>query len=289
MERPGLRLPDFVIIGAMKSATTSLYRWLGDQPEVFLAWPKETDFFSRDEVWHRGVESYAALFAAAAPEQTIGEASVSYSSPGRSAVVARRMAAILPAAQIVYVIRHPIERIRSHYRHEVQRGRERRPLGDVLREPENDYIGNSMYFTCLQPYLDSFAREQICTVRFDDLVGRPSPGWHAVLTHLGVADRPRPTSIHNVTVDKSQHTRAMSVLMRSRLLRSGVVAKVPVGVRRVGRRLVMRDGRRYRERIEGALAPISEAVSEPIWQDLARLEAWLGLGRPLWERARDAA
>lgn len=283
------RLPDFLIIGAMKSATTSLYRWLADQPEVFMAWPKEADFFSRDDLWRKGIESYAAMFTPATSDQLIGEASVSYSSPDRSAVAAPRMARTVPDARLVYVLRHPVERIRSHYRHEIQRGRERRPLLEALAEPGNGYLGNSRYFSCLEPYLRSFPREQICVVRFDDLVGDPAPGWRSVLTHLGLPDRPRPPTVHNVTEEKPQHRRAMLLLRRSGLLRAGLVAKLPPGMRRIGKRFVMRDDAGYRAQVEGALEPIPQGLTEPVWEDVARLETWLGLDRPLWERARDAA
>jgi hypothetical protein len=48
------RFPDFVIIGAMKSATSTLYHWLGDQPECYLASPKETNFFAVERDWSKG-------------------------------------------------------------------------------------------------------------------------------------------------------------------------------------------------------------------------------------------
>jgi hypothetical protein len=160
---------------------------------------------------------------------------------------------------------------------------------EALAEPGNGYLGNSRYFGCLEPYLRSFPREQICVVRFDDLVADPAPGWPAVLEHLGLPDRPRPPTVHNVTEGKPQHTRAMSLLRRSGILRPGLVARVPPGVRRIGKRLVMRDDDRYRAQVEGALEPIPDGLVEPVWEDVARLEAWLGVDRPLWERARDAA
>ncbi len=72
------RLPDFIIIGAMKSATTTLHGLLASQPGVFMSTPKEPCFFSDDEVWARGVGWYASLFEAAPAGALLGESSTHY-------------------------------------------------------------------------------------------------------------------------------------------------------------------------------------------------------------------
>jgi hypothetical protein len=279
------RLPDFVIIGAMKSATTSLYRWLADQPEIFLARPKETDFFTRDDRWARGATWYASLFEAAEDGQLLGEASVSYSSPQLCGLAASRMTSTIPAARLVCVLRHPLERIRSHYRHEVQRGRERRTMVEALRDPANPYVGHSRYFACLNPYLESFGRDQLCVVRFDDLTDGGQVAWREVISHLGLSYRTPPSQAYNVSDGKPQHTRVMAFMMRSGWLRSDLIAHVPSPIRRFGKRLVTRHGSGYRSLLESARAPMPPDVSREVWEDVARLEDRLGGVSPLWERA----
>jgi hypothetical protein len=69
-----MRLPDFLILGIMKSGTTWLYRWLEQHPNIFLSAIKEPNFFSRDEVWSKGLQWYSELFAAAEDGQLAGEA-----------------------------------------------------------------------------------------------------------------------------------------------------------------------------------------------------------------------
>jgi Sulfotransferase family len=277
------RLPDFVIIGAMKSATTSLYRWLADQPEIFLARPKETDFFTRDDRWARGATWYASLFEAAGEDQLLGEASVSYSSPRSCEVAAYRMASTIPTAKLVCVLRHPLERIRSHYRHEVQRGRERRRMVEALRDPANPYVGHSRYFACLNPYLEWFGRDQLCVVRFDDLIDGEQVAWRSVISHLGLPYRTPPGGAYNVSDGKAQHTRVMALMLRSGWLRSDLIARVPSPIRRFGKRLVTRRGSGYRSLLESALAPIPPEVSRHVWEDVGRLEERLGRSDPLWE------
>ena len=274
------RLPDVVIIGAMKSATTSLYRWLDEQPEVFMAHPKETRFFS--DKWERGREWYSGLFAAAAPGQLLGEASVNYTDPRKAPVVADRMARTVPDAHIIFVVRHPIERLRSHYRHEVQRRREDRSLAKAVGESGNAYVGHSSYHTCLQPYIDRFPRDRILVVRFEDLVRPPSPAWSAVLRSLSLSDRPAPEMSHNVSGEKAQWTRAMAWAKRNRLISLRQVSRLPKPLRRAGRLVFARGGSSYERKLEASRASLPSELLAPIWEDVARLETWLG--SPLWSR-----
>ena len=279
MERES-RLPGFVILGAMKSATTSLYRWLDEQPEVFMAHPKETRFFS--DKWALGRDWYSGLFAAASPGRSLGEASVNYTDPTFASLAAERMSATIPDARLIYIVRPPVERLRSHYRHEVQRRREDRSLLEALSDPENAYAGHSSYHTCLQPYIERFPREQILVVRFEDLVRPPAPAWSAVLRFLSLADRPLPEGSHNVSSEKAQWTRLMAWAKRNRLISLRQVSRLPKPVRRVGRLLFARGGPSYLRKLDASRVPIPSELEAPLWEDLAKLEAWLGL--PLWSR-----
>jgi hypothetical protein len=287
----GARLPDFIIIGAQKSATSSLYWWLQDQPECFLASPKETNFFSFDRDWSKGLGWYSDQFSAARPGAMLGEASVSYTYAATCAIASERMAATVPAARLVYVVRDPIERLRSHFRHEVQRNRERRPLGMAILEPDNAYVGNSCYFSCLRPYTERFPREQICIVRFEDLVHEPHVAWSDVLRFLGLPERQAPGTAANVTRENGGWSPAMRWLKEKRILRFSTVARLPGPVRKVGRRLLISDGREFERKLEASHESIPEEITDLIWRDVKRLERWLGLRSPLWpaiERSPEA-
>ena len=272
------RFPDLVIIGAMKSATTSLYRWLDAQSDVFMAHPKETNFFT--DHWSRGRSWYAGLFAEAEPNQLLGEASVNYTSPNLASSAADRMAEMIPNARLIYVLRNPVERIRSHYRHEVQRRRESRSLLEALREPDNSYTGHSCYARCLQPYIDRFRREQIIVIRFEDVVRPPLPAWSEVLRFLSLPERPAPGGAHNVSGEKAQFTWAMAWAKRKGLINFGQISRLPQPVRRVGKLLFARGGNSYARKLEASRVPIPGELLTAVWADLARLEGWLG--SPLW-------
>lgn len=273
------RLPDFVVIGAMKSGTSSLYQWLGRQPELALPQVKEPHFFSRDEVWGRGLDWYRQLFPEA-PGTRTGEASTTYTNPDHCLAAAARMAKVIPDAKLVYLLRHPVERLRSHYRHAVLRGEERRPLVQILDDPGNRYLRRSLYHYCVAPYLDAFDRSQICVVRFEDLLSDGSPGWLRVLDHLGLPARPRPDEAYNVSAEKSHYSALMNLIWNSSL--RSQVNRVPAPVRRRLRGLAVRSGPSYDSRLHASEVPIPDDIVAPMWRDLERLERWLGRDQPLW-------
>lgn len=275
---PSGRLPDFVIIGAAKSGTTTLHQWLGGQPEISATELKEPRFFSRD--WGNGLEWYRSLFAGAAADQLVGEASTNYTDQRYCEVAARRMAATIPRARLIYVVRHPVERLRSQYRHNWRRAAESAPLLEAIRRADNPYVSRSLYFSRLSPYLERFPTAQICVVRFEDLVDDTAvPAWPAVLAHLGLDDRPRPSGAHNVTDLQPQVNPALRRLARSRWLRR--LPTPPPAATRLAKQALRRSVRRAPADIEVEIPPV---ILDQLWADTARLETWLGAG-PLWKRS----
>jgi hypothetical protein len=270
------RLPDFVIIGAGKSGTTTLYRWLAAQPEVFSSSLKEPRFFSRD--WHKGIEWYSALFAGGGQDQLVGEASTNYTDIEYCEVAAQRMVDIIPGVRLVYLLRHPIDRLHSQYRHNWRRAVESEPLADAVLRPNNPYVGRSLYHSRLQPYAERFARQQICVVRFEDLVVPPQSGWGEVLDHLGLEERPAPGDAHNVTADQASVSTGLRRLERGGWLDR--LPPVPNTIRQRATSVLQRVGRRPPAPTDVELPP---AVVGDVWADIERLEDWLGGGR-LWDR-----
>src|SRR5690242_11569113 len=127
-------LPTFLVIGAMKAGTTSLYEYLRAHPQIFMATPKELHFFPESKHWGDGVDWYTAHFEAGRDDAVRGEISPSYSQADQFPGVAARVAQVVPDAKIVYLVREPVARAQSMYLHEVASGRERRPIEQALRE-----------------------------------------------------------------------------------------------------------------------------------------------------------
>src|SRR3954469_22213852 len=102
------RLPDFIVIGAMKCATTTLHEQLARQPGVFMSRPKELNFFSDDETYGLGLGWYASVFGRAAPGDLCGESSTHYTKLPVYPRAVERMSRALPGVKLIYVMRDPV-------------------------------------------------------------------------------------------------------------------------------------------------------------------------------------
>ena len=166
-----MKLPDFLIVGSMKSGTTSLYHDLVQHPQIFLPEEKEPDALCRDDVlsdW--GLRSYAALFEPARPHQLCGEASTSYTKlPTHRRVPERARTVLGDDVRIVYLVRDPVERTRSHHEFLYQMGLMGPNVDSVLDEDET-LIEYSRYALQIQPWIDIFGREQVMILQFETYV-----------------------------------------------------------------------------------------------------------------------
>ena len=278
-----MRLPDFIVIGTAKSGTTTLYRWLSAQPETVMPLDpnhKEPHFFVSDDRWSRGLEWYASLFADVPADRLTGEASPGYTHPRHAPVAVERIGEIVPEARLVCILRHPLDRLRSAYRHGLQGGHRPVPLEQAVRSSREPLVERSLYHLSLEPYFRRFPREQICIVRFEDVTGGDHEGWRAVLRHVGLPDdRPPPATAHNVSARKEQYPRWVSRLLRSG--RAGAAARLPAAVRKGSKGALQRFGPEFDEHLELSTGPVPHDVVTELRADAAKLEALLGRG-PLW-------
>lgn len=183
---PPMSLPTFVVIGAMKAGTTSLYHYLRAHPHVFMPRVKELDFFMEEANWSRGLRWYERRFKGA-PDGTIalGEASTNYSKYPQYPGVPERMAGVLPDAKLIYVVRHPVDRIWSHYRHRVAVGSERRPLAEaVLTDPT--YVDASRYAMQARRFLEHFDRDRLLILTSEALRDQRADAIAQVYRFIGV-------------------------------------------------------------------------------------------------------
>lgn len=191
-----MRLPDFIIGGAIKGGTTSLNYYLKQHPDVYMSVFKEPRYFAYepdnpDHVAGRGLrfpiktlEEYAALFDEAAEGQMAGEASPHYL---RSPVAPQRICETIPDVKLIFSLRHPVKRAYSSYWHKVRLGLEDRAVEDALSENDQAVL-HGLYYQSLQGWHARFDRSQIKIVLFEDLV-RDGLGVFADLCRfIGVDD-----------------------------------------------------------------------------------------------------
>src|SRR6266487_1947701 len=111
---------DFIIIGAQKAGTTSLYHYLREHPGIYMPPEKEAPFFTSKGSFLRDWEQFAAdYFGAASVEQRWGKATPAYMADPR---VAARIHSLMPRVLLIALLRNPVERAYSHYMMSVRRG-----------------------------------------------------------------------------------------------------------------------------------------------------------------------
>lgn len=184
----GGRLPNLVIIGAVKCGTTSLHVYLARHPQIHMSAVKELDFFLAGGWghWERGVDWYARHFDA--PGHLVyGEASPRYTTWPLFEGVAERMASVIPAARLIYLVRDPIERMVSDWAMGVGSGHEKRPLEEALRDRDtHHYLSRSSYHLQLGRFRAHYRREQILVVDADELRHARRKTLREVFRFLGV-------------------------------------------------------------------------------------------------------
>ncbi len=241
------RLPDFIVIGAMKSGTTTLFELLQRHPRVFMCHPKEPQFFSRDPVYARGESWYRELFSEARDDQICGEASACYSRWPHFGDVPGRMARHVPGVRLLYIMRHPVERAYSHYAH-IMQARLMRSEGVISFEQALDEIPEiidaSLYLTQIEQYLAHFPAEHLLLLTLDELSSEPGPTLDRVQSFLGLerADLLANGAVHaNVWGDRAARHKLRIALEKLRRTRPFQLARglTPAPVRRAGRELIL--------------------------------------------------
>jgi len=183
-------LPTFLIIGAMKAGTTSLWHYLDLHPQIQVSDTKEINFFVAEKNWSRGWEWYESLFVKNQKDiRALGEASTSYTKKPEFQGIPQRIVTRLPEVKLIYIVRDPIERIRSMYVHMVYAGYEQRPFESAVTDPEiNYYVDFSRYFYQLSQYLDYFLLDQILVIASEDLYSFRQETLKRVFRFLKVAE-----------------------------------------------------------------------------------------------------
>jgi hypothetical protein len=217
-----MTLPNFLIIGAAKSGTTSLHAYIGQHPQAYMSPLKETNFFAFDgeRPWFGGpdgdvfmrdsvyrLEQYARLFEGQTDKLAIGETSPRYLSVGGTAARIKRS---LPTVKLVAILRNPADRAFSAFSMRKRDGWEpcetlERAIADEPRRIAERWGGGiyratGLYAQQLRSYYEHFAREQIRVYLYDDLVSAPDQMFADLFGFLGIDPRFRPETSRRLNV-----------------------------------------------------------------------------------------
>jgi hypothetical protein len=203
-------LPDFVIIGAHKCGTTSLYHLLTRHPHVESAAAKELRFFTNH--FDKGIEWYRRCFPQPKwkdGRRTItGEATPYYLFHPRTA---ERMAEVVPQARLITLLRNPVDRAYSHYYHQVRLGRETRSFEEAVESEQerllrregvtsevqdltradrerSKYLSRGIYVDQLLRWAMFFDNEQMLVLKSEDFFERTTDTFKLVQDFLDLPE-----------------------------------------------------------------------------------------------------
>lgn len=191
-----MTLPNFIIIGAAKSGTTSMKHILAQHPEIFIYLSPKPRFFTfKDELPNycgpgdqafnqtsiTNIDRYQALFAEVKDQIAIGEKSTSYLVS--STIASERIHQYLPEVKLIAILRHPADRAYSNYLNKVQVGLEKLAFPEALAaekarqqanwSPSWQYLQNGYYAARLKDYFQYFSPSQIRIFLYEDWTGNP--------------------------------------------------------------------------------------------------------------------
>ena len=272
------RLPNFLVIGAMRSGTSALGSYLRAHPEVFVTVQGEVHFF--DSKFERGVDWYRGQFRDAGVATAVGEttATYMYDEPALD-----RMASVVPDARLIAILRNPVDRAYSHYWLNRARGLEPLSFADAVhaegeRLAQGDrrthfgksYVDRGRYLRQLENVVARFRRDDLHVAIFEDLREDAGGVYGSICRFLGVDDGFAPPHLGDRVFGYREY-RSATLHRATRYL--------PVGVRRrVRRRNTLKAD--YPPMHEGIRAQLLDSFAD----DNRRLAEWLGRDLSRWDR-----
>ena len=287
-------LPNFLIIGAEKAATTWLARCISEHPSAYVPPEKEIFFFSSR--FERGIDWYADHFRDASGQPAVGEATPVYLSHPEAA---ERIHATLGDIALILSVRHPVDRAYSAYWHNLRRGRLR---GDTdfatsFATDACEIRSRGNYAAHISRYLRWFPRERLLALVFDEIRDDPASELRRSLRFLGIDETFTPTVLHARLNEGGRDLTAATGPVRSlrSALRSGALGAIRRGIVPpiVERRLVP-AAERWLGRVASGWGPTtrryepipaglrSELYERHYATEVARLQELLGLDLRRW-------
>lgn len=277
-----MRLPTFLIIGAMKAGTTTLYRDLLANPGVAFARDKEVGCLASDKVLSTaGTAEYARLFRNAGNATAVGDASTNYAKlPDFPGVAERAYRVVGPGLKVVYMVRDPIPRLLSQHHFESQRGWMSRDTDQAIRSNPR-LLSYSKYGMQIEPWCQRFGNANIKVVQFERYISHRQETLNDVSRFLGVSPRPdliAPLVNYNPTIGAPVVRGAWATLSRNPFYRRIIRPMLSVEARRRTRlKIVPKD------RAAPPLPPSSITTAylvEELHEDLTRFRILTGEDLP---------
>ena len=296
-----MTLPNFLIIGAAKSGTTSLYSYLNQHPQIYFSPFKEPRFFALEglEIDYQGpaqiinqkaintIEEYQKLFAAVSNEIAIGEASTLYLY---SEQAPQKIKQYVPQAKLIAILRNPIDRAYSSYSHLVRDGFETLSFAEALqKEPQRiaqnwsplwHYQQRGFYYPQLARYYDTFPAEQIKVYLYEDFVKNTSQVTADIFNFLGVNPNFKPDTSQKMNVSGVPKNKVFhQIITQDNPLKSAVKQLLPQSLRH---KLYKKIKSSNLEKQSAMSTEVRRQLADVYQKDIAQLENLLQRDLSVW-------
>jgi hypothetical protein len=266
-------LPNFLVIGTMKGGTTSLYHYLRDHPQIFMSSVKEPMFFASN--WNKGLEWYERLFDGAKDAAAVGEASANYTKHPHIPGVPTRIAKLLSEVHLIYLIRHPVDRMISEYHHRIAKGWDHgdRSLEEALLADES-YCDFSRYAMQIDQYLEYFHPSQLLVLKSEDLKTDRMQTLRRVYEFLGVDSSWQPPHLWQEfqTGSEQRPRRPVDHALRKIPGYRTLASVAPLSLKRVKYRLTTKKAPPKPALSDGARREVEDRLRD----DVRRLRQYMG-------------
>ena len=278
--------PNFFVIGAQKSGTTTVCSLLGKHPDIFMTTPKEPAFFCEELNWAKGFGWYEGLFQNAERCAIRAEGSTFYTQRPEHDKVVERISDYSPDARFLYVVRDPFERLVSHYWHLVRHHFEGKDMLNAVKS-NPQYLLNGHYAYQLAPYVSSFGMERIMVLSYEEFFANKVEALNMICTWLGLegfSSESIPAEHLNKGATEMEQVRGNGLLFRfSRSLFWRSISRfVPSSLSNLGRRLASKPIHRDEQQLEAVIEHCLPLMKPQVRE----FELMIGREFPEWKNFR---
>ncbi len=231
------RLPDFIMVGATKCGTSSIYNYLKQHPQIFMPAIKEINYFlNGPEGPHRrskahDLGAYAAYFQDCPPDRICGEVAPSYLGNSLSAPNIKQA---VPGAHIFIMLRDPVRRSFSAFIMAARNGQVTRDPEAAFSDRNAFFIRASLYYERIKRFYDLFSSDQLSVLLYDDLVADNVAFMQSLYGLLGVDEAFVPDVRARSNPGYLPRLRFLHKILSNQIVRQKIIPHLPAGVYRLG-------------------------------------------------------
>jgi hypothetical protein len=280
-----MSLPDFLVVGAMKAGTTSLCSDLAANSEIFFPSVKEPHtLVARSFEKESHYKEYRKLFAAAEKDQLCGEGSTGYTKLhkfGRVPEKARKV--IGKKAKILYIVRNPLDRIKSHHYQLYRKGEAKKDINEEVRL-NSELVKISKYASQIKPWIFEFGREKVKVLKFERYVNNRKKVLNEVGSFLDIQNSKLKISSGERNKGESHRippqTNILKKLLYSQWYKNTIHPIIPSRVKKIVKKLLYSEAPK---RPEGPKQKTVSIIKEKLEKEVIEISKIYGCNEVMWK------